>query len=84
MVDPAFTSIRGISTECASQLGRPVLFRQARLGLHGNTFVILKFRTMTNERDKAGQLLPDNDRFTRFGRFLRSTSLDELPELFNV
>jgi len=67
-----------------ARLGRPVLFRQARLGLHGNTFVILKFRTMTNKRDNEGRLLPDHDRLTRFGRFLRSTSFDELPELFNV
>lgn len=66
------------------QLGAPVLFRQSRPGLHGRPFSILKFRTMTDARDALGNLLPDGERLTRFGRFLRSTSLDELPELFNV
>ena len=66
------------------QLGAPVLFRQTRPGLHGRPFSILKFRTMTDARDARGNLLPDGERLTRFGRFLRSTSLDELPELFNV
>jgi len=65
-------------------LGAPVLFRQQRPGLHGKAFTILKFRTMTQERDLAGKLLPDGRRLTRLGRFLRGTSLDELPELFNV
>jgi sugar transferase EpsL len=65
-------------------LGRGVLFRQVRPGLHGRPFTILKFRTMTDERDGAGNLLPDEQRLTPFGRFLRSTSLDELPELVNV
>jgi lipopolysaccharide/colanic/teichoic acid biosynthesis glycosyltransferase len=65
-------------------LGRPVLFRQQRPGLGGKPFTIYKFRTMTDERDDQGKLLPDADRLTAFGRFLRSTSLDELPELFNV
>jgi lipopolysaccharide/colanic/teichoic acid biosynthesis glycosyltransferase len=65
-------------------LGRGVLFRQVRPGLHGRPFTILKFRTMTDERDGAGNLLPDERRLTPFGRFLRSTSLDELPELVNV
>jgi lipopolysaccharide/colanic/teichoic acid biosynthesis glycosyltransferase len=65
-------------------LGAPVLFRQRRPGLHGRPFTIFKFRTMTDERDAAGELLPDAQRLTPFGRFLRSTSLDELPELFNV
>lgn len=64
--------------------GRPVLFRQQRPGLHGDPFTLLKFRTMTNERDSAGQLLPNNDRLTPFGQKLRNTSLDELPELVNV
>jgi lipopolysaccharide/colanic/teichoic acid biosynthesis glycosyltransferase len=65
-------------------LGRGVLFRQVRPGLNGRPFTILKFRTMTDERDAAGNLLPDERRLTPFGRFLRSTSLDELPELVNV
>ena len=66
------------------KLGTPVLFRQQRPGLHGNPFTIYKFRTMTDARDAQGRLLPDAERLTRFGRFLRSTSLDELPELLNV
>lgn len=65
-------------------LGSPVLFRQVRPGLHGRPFTMYKFRTMTDERDDQGRLLPDEQRLTRLGRFLRSTSLDELPELFNV
>jgi len=67
-----------------SSVGRPVLFRQARPGLHGRPFEIIKFRTMTDERDVEGTLLPEAKRLTRMGRFLRSTSLDELPELWNV
>jgi len=66
------------------QLGAPVLFRQQRPGLHGRPFILYKFRTMTEARDAEGRLLPDEQRLTAFGRFLRSTSLDELPELFNV
>lgn len=66
------------------KLGRPVLFRQLRAGLHGDPFMVLKFRTMTDERDAGGNLLPDERRLTRFGHWLRSTSLDELPELLNV
>jgi len=65
-------------------LGAPVFFRQQRSGLYKRPFTILKFRTMTNERDASGELLPDSRRLTRFGRLLRSTSLDELPELLNV
>jgi lipopolysaccharide/colanic/teichoic acid biosynthesis glycosyltransferase len=65
-------------------LGAPILCRQERPGLYGKPFVILKFRTMTDERDAQGELLPDAQRLPLFGRFLRSTSLDELPELFNV
>jgi lipopolysaccharide/colanic/teichoic acid biosynthesis glycosyltransferase len=64
--------------------GSPVLFRQRRPGLNGQPFEMLKFRSMSNARDEAGDLLPDAVRLTRFGRFLRSTSLDELPELINV
>ncbi len=66
------------------KLGAPVLFRQQRPGLHGRPFTLYKFRTMTDARDAEGALLPDAERLTSFGRFLRSTSLDELPELFNV
>ena len=66
------------------KLGSPVLFTQTRPGLHGKPFKMIKFRTMTDARDADGNLLPDNIRLTAFGRFLRSTSLDELPELWNV
>jgi lipopolysaccharide/colanic/teichoic acid biosynthesis glycosyltransferase len=66
------------------KLGSPVFFRQTRPGLHGLPFQIIKFRTMTDARDAAGNLLSDAARLTRFGRFLRTTSLDELPELWNV
>ncbi len=65
-------------------LGSPVLFRQRRPGLHGRPFTLYKFRTMADARDDHGCLLPDAQRLTRLGRFLRATSLDELPELFNV
>lgn len=65
-------------------MGRPVVFRQQRLGLHGTPFVILKFRTMTNDRDPSGKLLPDAERTTPLGCFLRRTSLDELLQLWNV
>ncbi len=66
------------------KLGSPVFFRQMRPGLHGKPFEMVKFRTMTSERGPDGQLLPDAVRLTPFGRFLRATSLDELPELWNV
>ncbi len=65
-------------------MGAPVLYRQRRAGRNGAPFTILKFRTMTNERDASGRLAPDSRRLTRLGRFLRGTSLDELPELLNV
>lgn len=65
-------------------LGRPIFFRQQRPGLRGRPFNILKFRTMTDDRDAQGNLLPDAQRLTPFGRWLRSTSLDELPELINI
>jgi lipopolysaccharide/colanic/teichoic acid biosynthesis glycosyltransferase len=64
--------------------GRPILFRQVRPGLGGKPFEILKFRTMIDLKDEYGQLLPDSERLTRFGKFLRATSLDELPEFINV
>ena len=66
------------------KLGPPALFRQQRPGLHGRPFTMLKFRTMTDARDTQGNLLPDGERLSSFGRSLRSTSLDELPELINV
>jgi undecaprenyl phosphate N,N'-diacetylbacillosamine 1-phosphate transferase len=66
------------------KLGSPVLFKQKRPGLNGNIFMMYKFRTMTDERDRNGELLPDNVRLTKFGKLLRSTSLDELPELINI
>ncbi len=66
------------------RLGRPVLFTQPRPGKNGHIFTFYKFRTMTNERDKEGNLLPDEKRLTSFGQFLRKTSLDELPQLWNV
>lgn len=66
------------------KLGSPILFKQKRPGLNEKIFTMYKFRTMTDEKDENGQLLPDNIRLTKFGRMLRSTSLDELPELFNI
>ena len=78
---PVF-AVLALAVRCL--LGSPVLFRQQRPGLYGRPFTLLKFRTMIDARDEAGQLLPDADRMTRFGRFLRSSSLDELPELLNV
>ena len=66
------------------RLGAPVFFRQQRPGRYARPFTLVKFRTMTDARDSSGRLLPDGRRLTSFGRFLRATSLDELPELFNV
>ena len=66
------------------KMGSPVLFTQLRTGLNGSIFNMIKFRTMTNERDLDGDLLPESIRLTKFGKFIRSTSLDELPGLWNV
>lgn len=66
------------------KFGSPVIFKQKRPGLDQKVFTIYKFRTMTDERDESGRLMPDNIRLTGFGKFLRSTSLDELPELWNI
>ncbi|MEZ3507669.1 MAG: sugar transferase [Lachnospiraceae bacterium] len=66
------------------KLGSPILFRQERPGKQEKIFTLCKFRTMTDEKDAEGKLLPDAVRLTRFGKFLRATSLDELPELFNI
>ena len=62
----------------------PIIFKQERPGLNGKIFTLYKFRTMTDKRDENGELLPDAVRLTKFGKMLRSTSLDELPELFNI
>ena len=66
------------------KLGTPVIFKQERPGLNEEIFTLYKFRTMTDEKDEDGNLLPDEQRLTKFGKMLRSTSLDELPELFNI
>lgn len=66
------------------KMGSPIVFSQPRPGINGKIFKMYKFRTMTNERDENGNLLPDEMRLNKFGAFLRSTSLDELPELFNI
>lgn len=65
-------------------MGKPILFRHIRPGLHGKSFTVYKFRTMIDNRDENGKLLPDAQRLTRLGRFLRNTSLDEIPELWNI
>lgn len=66
------------------KLGGPILFKQERVGQNNKVFRIYKFRTMTDERDENGELLPDTMRLTKFGKLLRSTSIDELPELINI
>jgi len=73
-----------VAVAVRGRLGSPVLFRQLRPGLNGKSFVLFKFRTMTDARNSRGELLPDADRLTPLGRFLRRTSLDELPEIWNV
>ena len=67
-----------------TKLGSPVIFKQERQGLNEKIFTLYKFRTMTDAKDEQGNLLPDKIRLTKFGKLLRSTSLDELPELFNI
>lgn len=74
----------GVAVIIRLTMGSPVLFRQVRPGRHGKPFTMYKFRTMLDLRDEQGELLPDGLRLTAVGRFLRKTSLDELPELFNV
>ena len=66
------------------KLGSPIIFKQKRPGLNEKIFTLYKFRTMTDKKDEEGNLLPDSERLTKFGKFLRSTSLDELPELVNI
>ena len=73
-----------VAATVAARLGRPVLFKQQRPGLDSEPFELVKFRTMTDTRDSMGELLPDAERLLPFGKFLRSTSLDELPEIYNV
>ena len=73
-----------VAYKVRKNLGSPVIFRQVRPGLHGKPFEMIKFRTMTDERDPEGNLLPNEQRLPRFGKMLRATSLDEMPELWNV
>lgn len=73
-----------VAHKVKKNLGSPVLFRQVRPGLHGKPFEMIKFRTMKDALDEQGNPLPDNERLTPFGKMLRSTSLDEMPELWNV
>jgi len=73
-----------VSILVRTKLGSPIIFKQKRPGLNGVIFLMYKFRTMTDKRDGNGELLPDCERLTKFGKILRSTSLDELPELFNI
>jgi len=72
------------ATLVRAKLGSPIIFKQKRPGLNEKIFILCKFRTMTDERDENGEFLPDSVRLTKFGRLLRSTSLDELPELWNI
>lgn len=76
--------LAAISITILVRMGRPILFRHRRVGLHGREFTLLKFRTMNSVRDGSGNLLPDADRITGIGSFLRKSTLDEIPELLNV
>ena len=73
-----------VAYKVKKNLGSPVLFRQVRPGLHGKPFEMIKFRTMKDAADEQGNPLPDSERLTPFGKMLRSSSLDEMPELWNV
>ena len=81
LLSPLYTFV---AYKVKKNLGSPVLFRQVRPGLHGKPFEMIKFRTMKDAVDEQGNLLPDSERLTPFGKMLRSTSLDEMPELWNV
>ncbi len=81
MLSPVFLIVAFL---VKTKLGSPVLFKQERPGLNRTIFKMYKFRTMTDEKNENGELLPDSVRLTKFGKFLRSTSLDELPGLFNI
>lgn len=74
----------GVSTAIRLNMGKPILFRQERPGLNGKIFTAYKFRTMRESSDRQGRLLPDSERLTALGRFIRRTSIDELPQLWNV
>jgi len=76
--------IIAVSLLVRAKLGSPIIFKQKRPGLNENIFMMFKFRTMTSEKDENGNLMPDHIRLTKLGKILRSTSLDELPELFNI
>ena len=90
MFNSVFVSIAGtfvyliLATLIRIKLGSPIIFHQERPGKDGKIFKVIKFKTMTDERDADGNLLPDADRLTKVGRFVRSTSIDELPQLINV